>query len=73
MPALKRFVSTLMLFRKCMQSLIHSFFDMPLKHYNLLYHETRKEKTFCCKKHRMDRFDRFGSDRAYYHLADILS
>ena len=56
-----------------MQSLIHSFFDMPLKHYNLLYHGTRKEKTFCCKKHRMDRFDRFGTDRAYCHLADILS
>ena len=55
------------------QRLIHSIFDVPLKHNNQLHHGTRKEKTFYCKKHRMDRFDCFDTDRPCRHLADILS
>ncbi len=56
-----------------LQSLILSIFDVPSIYYNQLHHATRKEKTFSCKKHRMDCFDRFNTDRACCHLADILS
>jgi len=37
------------------------------------YHGARKEKTFYCKKHRMDRFDHIDTGWPYCDLADVLS